>query len=429
MTLPGAPDTTGQTRRHGFAFGVAAFLVTTVLLWAIACPDPFRGCGQADPTLVIVVAAFVEILVAILCFAPAGRRFVVGFVTAFLVCAVSTCGVMTHPWLTPVGATVSAAQPLWMPVVKQRERSAEKESWIGVHRTQHPAVVHAARLVNALHECAERHRSEDAGASYPRTSAELLSSGECGELAQQALGSTNAPTRFTEGDNGWRWSYTASLPDDSGHASGYSVLVVEDPILDRAAPSFSGDEHGVVHETKPGAPGLFVASPVASLVMLRRCLTRVPAYRDSLAAARGWRASTPPLALVDYVCPELSRHISVDLDSPNRERGTLAVPVEDRAGEMVDTAAVYTTDFLAADPDGISFDLRATPRGNRNAAIHSGTRRFLVASDGTIHVRTAARSDSVAATVDDPIAPECLPGGGVDCGIVVQAAPSPVHGP
>jgi hypothetical protein len=432
MTLPAAADTDGRTPRRGFAFGVATFLIVTVVLWAIACPDPFRGCGHADTPLLIVIAAFAEILVGILCFAPGGRRFVVGFVTAFLVCAVSTCGVMTFPWMVPpraaVNATVNAARPLWTPVVRQRQRSAQQEAWVGVHRTQHPSVVHAARLVNALHECAVRFRASDVGGSYPRSEPELTSAPNCAELASLALSAASSPQRFAESDNGWRWSYTPLSPDDSGNVGGYAVRVFEDPILDRPAPSFSGDEHGVVREVRPGAPSLFAASPVASLVILRRCLTRVPPYRDSLAAARGWRGSASPLVLATYVCPELARHISVDLDSPERENGTLALPVEDRAGEMVDTAAVYTTTFVAADADGRSFELRAAPRWNRNEAIHSGTRRFLVAPDGSIHVRVADQRDSTEATTLDPIAPECLPGGGVDCP-VVEAPPAPVPGP
>lgn len=417
-----AEDQSDWTTSRLLALGLVAFVIATPLLWFVACPDFLvHDCRAGDAGAVIGLASLVELTLVFLLFVRRARWLTIGFCIAFLIAAAFTRGHATQLWLLPPNGVAKLTQPLWGPYASRRAHAAAEDEWAGVHRTQHPTTVHAARLVNALHECAARFRAADSGGGYPATEQQLLSAPECGTFAPLALDNEASTSRYTPADNGWRWSYTPGPADPEGRVTSYGVRVLEDPILARSTPEFSGDESGVVREARAGAPPAFVASPVASLVMLRRCLTRLPAENERLASIRGWRAGTPALSLVMSVCPELRRHISIDFDG-NRDNGTLALAVHELQGELVDTAAVYTTEFIPADVDGLIFELRAKPRHDRNPAIHSGTRQFFIARDGSVHVSTGIGPDAAPATEVDPLAPECLPGGGVDCSVVQGTA-------
>lgn len=402
--------------------GFVAFFVATTILWVVACNPIFaNGCSEGNPLVASWSAGAIEVLLLALLFRGRGAwRFTAGFFIAFLVAATFTRGRATPIWLLPGRALLSVASPVWAPVIARQEAAAAQKEWAAVHRTQHPSIVHAARLVNLVHECAHSSLEQRPTGGFPRSAAELTATVHCEPLRDLALDAEGVTSRFTDADNGWRWAYQPGTPNADGYVSSYTVRVLEDPVLARPAPQFSGDESGMVSEEDEGARPRFVSTPVAALVVLRRCLTRVPAENARQHARRGWRSSSPALRVVFSVCPELEHRIGVPYHDDSHEAGTLAVQVHDQPGMFTDTAAVYRSDFVAADEDGLIFEVQLTPLHVSNSAIHGGARRFFVARDGSIHATAADRPASLA----DPIAAECLPGGGVDC-TVGAAAPPP----
>ena len=392
-------------------FGFWFCLGATYVLWSIDCPQPQSGCSGSDPHAVALLAGLIELVLIVLLTSPRGRWFDLGFLIGLVTAAVVTGGVGAAIWAAPSVVVGGSTRSVWAPLIAMIDRHSARKEWLGLHRTQHPTVVHGARLVNAVEGCAEQFREADSAGSYPRSESEVTTPNECREIAPLALDADSAPARFAPADNGWRWSYVAGPVDASGRVTSYRVRAFEDPALERPAPTFSSDERGAIRKTEPGAPPAFAASPVPALLTLRRCLTRIPEFERSHASVIGYYMNRSDLAMVQSVCPELDYHLG--RDSETNERGTLALSVGDTPGRMTDTVAVYTTEVVRADRHAVAFAIRAWPRYDTNPDIHGGARRFFVADDGSVHVRTG----SEMATADDPVAAECLPGGGVDCAV------------
>ena len=379
MSLYPESDESTATNPWRIRYGFVACIVVTTLLWVIACNPIFvQGCTEGDPRFAAWCAGVIEIALIVLLFVRRGGwRFTAGFFLSFLVLATCSRGRATPSWLVAPAAALAKAAPLWSPVIARQNATAAQQEWIGVHRTQHPTLVHATRLVNLVHECAAAVR-DSSSAGYPRSVAELSAPLNCRALRSLALDAEGVTSRFGDTDNGWRMVYRPAEPNADGTVTGYTVRVLEDPRLERPSPVFSGDESGIIREQAPGAPPRLAASPVASLVMLRRCLTRVPAEKARLEAQRGWPSPTPALHLVGSVCPELSQHIGTPYHNGPPESGMVAVQVHDQPGEFTDTAAVYRSEFVPADVDGLIFELHLTPMSVTNPAIHAGSRRFFV---------------------------------------------------
>ena len=98
----------------------------------------------------------------------------------------------------------------------------------------------------------------------------------------------------------------------------YAVRVSEDRAIERTdAPLFTSDEKGAITETVPGVKPRLVANPVASLVMLRKCLMRVPASNAAL------RASSPFMgrsSAMNSVSAGMSRAVAPHRQSIIRQR-------------------------------------------------------------------------------------------------------------
>jgi hypothetical protein len=407
-------------------WGAIAFAIATVVLRFVACPLlMITGCSRGNADAAVFVAMLIELALIVMLFVDRRTwRFTAGFFCAFLVAATFTRGRATIFWIAPPSRAIDAARPLWGPAVERQEASAAKNEWIGIKRTQRPTIVHAVRLVNLVHECAHQAMVADSINSFPRSAADVSTPPGCEMLRGLELHAESAPSRYTETDNGWRWRYVGGAPDAYGRVMTYAIRVSEDPVIDRpASPLFTSDEKGAVVEHAAGAAPMPVASPVASLLTLRKCLLRVPAANEALRASSQWLGRSSAMNSVSSVCPELAHHITTDYPGHDDNRGRLAVPAREQAGEFTDTAAVYVTQFIPADVDGTIFELLAWPARVRNPAIRAGIRQFFVARDGSIHARTGAEPPTIA----DPIAAECLPGGGVDCG--VAEAPAPVPSP
>jgi hypothetical protein len=408
-------------------WGIIAYLVATPIVWLIGCNplDITHACTRATSGVATFVAGMIEIMLLVMMFA--GRRmwrFTMGFFIAYLVSATFTRGTATVLWTAPANVAIEFAKPLRGPAVEHHEASAAKSEWVAIKRTQHPTIVHGARLVNLVHDCARRAMLADSINSYPRSVAELTSQDGCEALRATMSNADSAPARYSESDNGWRWRYDAGPQDPYGRVMAYTVRVGEDSAINRPnGPEFSSDEKGAIVELTSGSNRRFAASPVASLVMLRKCLARVPAANAALRAKSPWLGNSSAMNSVGSVCPELARHIAGDYPDHDDNRGRLAVPAHEQAGEFTDTVAVYVTRFVPADVDGTIFELLALPGRVQNGAIRAGSRQFLVARYGTIHTSVGERPP----TENDPIAAECLPGGGVDCG--AAEAPPPASRP
>lgn len=422
--LASESDSGGNRFFRRMRWGAVAFLVATPILSIVACPvSGLLGCGRSNQVAAITIASFIEIVLIVLLFA--GRRtwrFTAGFFIAFLVAATFTRGRATTYWSAPAALAIDEARPLWAPTVARQKASVAKDEWVGIKRTQRPAIVHAARLVNLVQECARQSMLADSVNSFPRSAAGVGGRAGCESLRELRLDADSAPSRYSESDNGWRWQYIAGAEDAYGRVMTYQVRVSEDPVIARPnAPQFTSDEKGLVIEHAAGAP-MPVATPVPSLLTLRKCLLRVPAANAALRASSPYRGHSSSMNSVSSVCPELAHHIATDYPGNDDNRGRLALPTHEQAGEFTDTVALYVTEFVPADVDGTIFELRASPGRARNAAIRGGIRKFFVARDGSVHARVAEGP----ATIADPIAAECLPGGGVDCG-AAEPVPAPTR--
>lgn len=394
--------------RFRMGFG-SAIVATAAMLMLVTNGRGTSRAGDGSAVLAVSIAIAVDAWLVLAVLSGKGRRVALGFL-----CGIVGMGVLRPAaagvWLIPMAAAVDATRPAWAPIAAASARSAAEESWVGARRAEIPTVIHAQRLANLVHECVARYRAVDSVASYPRRATEVSDAPYCSDLKATRADNDSVPTRYTDGDYGWRWSYTPGTADPAGRVSSYVLRVFEDPAIARQSPQYLGDETGVVRELMPGKTPAFAASPVQSLVQLRRCLQRVPAYHEKEEERYGYPRERTPMYEVLFVCPELKGHIYVDID--DRDKGVLALSARGTAGEFVDTASVYQVEFVPADVAGLIFELKAAPWRSRNPAVHSGVRRFFVARDGSIHVTTGQGS----ATAGDPLVAECSEGVPEACG-------------
>ncbi|HEX2781263.1 MAG TPA: hypothetical protein VHM30_17310 [Gemmatimonadaceae bacterium] len=394
--------------RFRIGFGAAVF-ATAAMVMLVTNGQPGSGSTNNNRVLALSIAMAVDVWLVLAILSGKGRRVALGFLCGVVGMAIVRPAI-GGIWAMPMAAAVDATRPAWAPIAAASARSAAEESWVGARRAEIPVVVHAQRLANQVHECVARYRAVDSLASYPRRAAEVTAMSNCADLVATRADNDSVPTRFTDADFGWRWSYTPGAADPGGRVTSYVVRVFEDPAIGRPSPQYLGDESGVVRELAPGkAPG-FAASPVQALVQLRRCLQRVPAFHEKEEARYGYPRERNPMYEVLFVCPELKGHVYVDID--DRDKNILAVPARPTPGEFVDTASVYQVEFIPADVAGLVFELQVRPWRSRNPYVHSGIRRFFVARDGSIHVATGQGN----ATAGDPLVAECSEGVPEACG-------------
>ncbi|HEX8848585.1 MAG TPA: hypothetical protein VF761_03545 [Gemmatimonadaceae bacterium] len=386
--------------RFRVGFGAAVF-VTLEMLLLFGSVNPAKGFDDPSAVLAIAITLGVDIWLVLAILSGKGRRIALGFVCGILAMAFARPAV-AGIWTLPAVALVQATRPAWAPIVAASTRSDQRTLWAKARSGDQPEIIHAQRLINHVHECAAGYRAADSLGSYPRTATDLARIPNCAELAETRLGNDSARTLYTSQDFGWRWSYAPAARDSAARVTGYSIEVLDDPLIRRASPRYTGDESGRVWEMNPGQPPRIVASPVSALAQLRRCLQRVPAENERRAAEFPAAGRLDALAVVESVCPELAGHYRAAY--PDREHGEIGLSARNTPGAFVDTVAVYMVEYLPADVDGIIFELQARPRGVRNPAVHSGVRRFFVARDGSIHVGTGPGP----ATISDPLAEECV---------------------
>ena len=97
----------------------------------------------------------------------------------------------------------------------------------------------------------------------------------------------------------------------------------------------------------------------------------------------------------------------------------------EQAGEFTDTVGVYVTQFIPADVDGTILENCARrPPACRTRRFAPASASFSSRAKRSVHASVGQDPP----TADNPIAAECLPGGGVDCG-VAEATPVPAAGP
>jgi hypothetical protein len=387
----------GGPRVRAIVLGICFFLGATFVLWTMACPHPQSGCSGSDPHAVAVLAGLIECVLIVLLASPRGRWFDAGFLGALLVATFYVGGAASAVWEEPFATSPSTA---W-----KQERRAARNEWVRLHRSQQPGLVHAARLVNQVEACAEAFRADDSTGSYPRSDSALTSPYDCSYLAGLAIGADSAPIRLTASDNGWRWSYLPGAADSTGPVVSYRVVVTEDPVLKRPAPTFSGDQRGGVRQQPVAGPEILAATPVPALLTLQNCLTRLPPKRPRPRPY--WGGSDSPLVRVSSECPDLRGHLRVIVKPDDSEHATLAISVDPRAGDWYDTVAVYTIEAVPVDTTRGVFELLAKPSLVFSGAVSAGVRYFFVGRDGSVHSRVGKEYGDSSASAADPIAAEC----------------------
>lgn len=385
-----------------FRAGVgAAVFATLAMLLLFGSIKPADGLADPSAVLAIAITLAVDVWLILAILGGKGRRTALGFLCGILGMAVVRPAV-ARIWSLPAVAVLDATRPAWAPIAAASAQSEQRTAWARARSGDRPEIIHAQRLINHVHECAAGYRAADSLGGYPRTAIDLTRVSNCADLAETRLGNDSTRTLYTSQDFGWRWSYAPATGDSGARVTGYSVEVLDDPLIHRASPRYTGDESGRVVEANPGQPPRIVASPVRDLAQLRRCMQRVPAENERRAVEFPAAGRGDAVYVVVFVCPELKGHYYTAY--PDREYGALALSARDTPGEFVDTVAVYTIEYIPADVDGIVFELRARPRSARNWAIRSGVRRYFVARDGSIHVGTGPGP----ATISDPLAEECV---------------------
>ena len=190
-------------------WGALAFVVATVVLQFIACPTLIiGGCHGGDTNVAIALAVLVEVALV----AYAVRR--TPHVAVYRRFLRRDAG-GGHVYARACDRIVDRAgrvrdqgrAPALGPAVTRQQANAAQGEWVAIKRTQHPTIVHGARLVNLVEECAQKAMLADSINSYPRSAVAILGQVGCESLRDAQFYDESVKSRYSESDNGWRWQY------------------------------------------------------------------------------------------------------------------------------------------------------------------------------------------------------------------------------
>lgn len=371
--------------------GAICFVLATWFLVVTLNEDPMRA---------IVIVSVVWIVVLLALFTGVGRTYAVGFVTAIIVGSLMTGGLLLTVWGMPVIAAYQAVEGASANRAEAASRAAlnhtrtfSRRQWVNARRAEPPVLGHGQILANTVNECAAAYRANDSLDSYPRNVDQLEMVG-CSELAV-----TRADTSFShyiENDRGWRWTYRPGAPDSIGRISTYYVRVFEDPAIGRQSPQYVTDATGAVRELGAGKAPTLVASPVKVLQQLYSCVQAVPQQRAAdTDLQRAYTHFQSPFDEVMHRCEGLRGPVT--FQNLENTYGVITLSIRRSNGTDADTVGVFNVSLVPVDERRFIFELRATPIDR--TPLHSGSRHYFVARDGSIHARNGETASIADPTV------------------------------
>jgi hypothetical protein len=377
-------DAEGAFRRGVWPLSGGSFacVVATLLLFQVV---------EKDIVVATVVVFLIEAALVTAIVSTVGRRFAAGFIAVIISMAIGTKGaVLVIPWGLPAIAAYHAVSSATASVANIGADSRRRSAWVETRRKDPPAPSRGQILINTVNECAARYRDNDTLNSYPADPGPLADLIDCQGLSASRVDNDTARTRFTERDDGWRWSYTPAAAEPTGRISGYSVRAFEDSALGPTSLQYTSDQAGLVSEHAPGKKPVVVATPVESLRLLWQCIARIPAEREKEKQLPSeerirtqWRTWSNPIDEVLGRCPTLAPVVSVDYDA--RSYGLITLTTPGVNGRAADTVGVYAVELIPVDAKHFVYEVRATPRNVRGH--HSGVVEYFVARDGSIRAR------------------------------------------
>ena len=407
MTLPERERSVVSRRPFlvGVLSGVAGSAVLLLGLFAACPPFTHSGCGNSALEPLVWIAAAMLCLVAIFAIVfPGGLRLAIAFAATVLVLSAGTRGLLLRIWVAPAAMLAHAGKPLWAPIATQRQKSARKREWVATTSAQTLEPIHGVRLARLVQDCIEKQRSADPLGSYPHNAAVIAAQGDCTALVRDRIGPEKADSsRYTlNEDPGYRWRYIPAATETDGRILHYSIRIEPDSLINKPGPLYLSDESGLlVERARADAPGTAAGSPAAIMKDMIPCLAQLEPERRRRRARQNYYYSEPTaFDAAMSACPDLSGRFR-----KNESAGgvTLSVPIHERHGAFLDTAAVYLLIYTPLDIEGVNFELRAAPVTTSGGRIHSGLRRYLVTADGSVHVTQEARD----ATASDPAPNAC----------------------
>ena len=296
-----------------------------------------------------------------------------------------------------------SGRELLAPLGNDPQMNARKRQWIATTSAQTLEGIRGVRTAQLLQDCIEKYRSADPLGSYPHNADAVTSPVSCAPLVRDRIDRVEPDSsRYTLGEDfGYRWSYLPAAADGDGRILRYSIRVEPDSLINKPGPIYLSNESGLlVERARVDAPGTAAGSPAAMLKDVLPCIGQLDAERRRRRARQNYMYSEPtPFGAAVSACPDLAGRFREDESSGGV---TLSVPIHERRGEFLDTAAVYLVTFTPLDIEGISFELRATPATVRGGRIHSGVRRYFVSGDGSLHVTREPRDATAADAAPDP---------------------------
>ena len=399
-----------------FRVGFILFIVMTGLVILFACPN-LSACPPRNSAFAVIVTTVTWIAVLVSPFVLAGGwRLFCGFLVAMLFGGISTGGMTTRLWKSPMRRVAEAASPVTKPVVQASRSGKLRTAWVNERKYNPIPPVLGFRMSNTLQQCANSFRRTDASGSFPRTREELESQADCVELSSDRIDRDSVTARRYQLepliDIGWRWSYKAVRTDDAGRVTGFQLRVEPDPLLEKPGPVYVSDETGLVLERlAPDKPATAVGSIAPMLVRLRECMMRIPAERERRAALQRARSegqqyygggARPAFDEGRPLCGEIGKRLSTY--NIGGEEADFSLTVHDQTTEIQDLAAVYRLRYESLDGIGFDFHIYAAPTATTRAPIaSSGVRRYYLAPDGSVHFTRDERQ----ASVQDPLVPAC----------------------
>jgi len=381
--------------------GAIAFLVVNTLMYLSQCTSTefVLNCSDGNGTFAGTVVAVFAVLGIGAVISRYFRSFASGFAGMLVAMTVVSLGSCTATWGDPYFAWRKATKPARDRAAREKKDADAVRLWVSVMSGRPMNVSRGIGLVGNVATCAQ---------SFARASGHLATdaaelSAKCPELKEygahldpglprryvipEGAGSPvlGEPTRETDGDAGWRVTYSTA-------AQGFSVDAAPDAQLSQPWPRIHSD--GVtrfdVQMTQNAAPlSMQLGAELGTMI---ECLKGIPAKEERRRAARGlgsWNLTPMARALCPSLAPRIKRMLQaedfatlLDIERPVGPGGSRA-----RIG-------TYRIEYVPRNPSGtpFEFDLKADP-----VAI-VGLPRYLATFEGQIYWTMEQR----AATVNDP---------------------------
>lgn len=354
------------------AIGAAAFVVLTLLALAAGLTD----------LVVSVVIVLVSLAAALLTlWWRATRPLGIGFFAMLLVSTAFEWDFSKIWWITVRSLVVAVTGPYLKSAEDRTRDRARLSEWLAVRKGRPLALAPARDLVNRMNSCVVRIFPDD----VPPTQAELLAEPGCSSHRYWALGERDERSVLHgPDDHGWRWTYERLPGQTRLGGSNYRIVARPDPLLEVPGPIVERDGDGriLIRETEM-APRQTFYTPIPMMKRFRECV--IAASRSRPANTKRW-PYLPESSEMQEACKEW------------RLVASTAITI---SGDRSYAVNLYPpSDSPRTSGHGILY--RVLSPGRFELRSSSGLRRFLLDSDGNLHLTTENRDAEVSDGPPEP---------------------------